>query len=45
MLADLAACGSRYETLDGTHPTAKGHMTLASSWGSCLAALQKDGLL
>lgn len=45
MLADLAACGSRYETLDGTHPTAKGHMTLASSWVSCLAALQKDGLL
>lgn len=36
VLADLAATGARYETLDGTHPTAKGHETIAKCWISCL---------
>ena len=45
MLADLAASGSRYETLDGTHPTANGHVTLASGWIHCLALLRKQGAI
>ncbi len=32
LLADLAATDLRYETLDGSHPTAKGHDTLALAW-------------
>ena len=32
LLADLAGTGLRYETLDGTHPTAKGHGTIAEAW-------------
>ena len=35
-LADLAATGLQYETLDGFHPTAKGHRTLAEAWIRCL---------
>ena len=29
----------RYETLDGTHPTLKGHQTIANAWIECLASL------
>ena len=35
-LADIAAGGEKYETLDGTHPTAKGHETIANAWIRCL---------
>lgn len=45
MLADLAASGSRYETLDGTHPTANGHLTLANGWICCLSPLREQGAL
>lgn len=38
-LADLAECGRRYETLDGTHPTAKGHQSIADEWIHCLSAI------
>ena len=31
-LVDLAASGVTYETLDGTHPTAVGHATIAKAW-------------
>ena len=36
ILADIALTGERYETLDGSHPTAKGHATLANAWIRCL---------
>ena len=29
----------RYETIDGTHPTAKGHQTIAEEWISCLSKM------
>ena len=32
MLADIALAGERFETLDGCHPTKKGHDTLARLW-------------
>ena len=32
LLADLSATGRRYETLDGFHPTANGHRTIAECW-------------
>lgn len=35
-LADLNALGAQYETLDGSHPTAKGHKTIADAWIKCL---------
>ena len=35
-LADVGAFESRYETLDGTHPTAEGHQTIANAWIKCL---------
>lgn len=38
-LADLAKRDRRYETLDGTHPTAKGHQTIADEWIDCLSRL------
>lgn len=38
-IADLALLSDRYETLDGTHPTAKGHLAIAKSWISCLTDL------
>lgn len=41
-LADVAAYESRYETLDGTHPTAEGHQTIANAWLKCL--LESDVL-
>jgi len=30
---------SRYETLDGTHPTVKGHKIIADEWIACLSRL------
>ena len=39
LLADLAAEGLRYETLDGAHPTAEGHRMIAGAWIKCLEAL------
>jgi lysophospholipase L1-like esterase len=38
-LADLARTGVRYETLDGAHPTAKGHLEIAESWIKCMTDL------
>ena len=38
-LADLSALGMRYETQDGTHPTAKGHLAIANAWLTCLREL------
>lgn len=35
-LADLAKRNRKYETLDGTHPTAMGHQTIADEWIACL---------
>lgn len=39
LLADLAATRLRYETLDGTHPTANGHQTIAQAWNTCLSQI------
>ena len=36
-LADLAQRDRRYETLDGGHPTAVGHQTIADEWIFCLS--------
>ena len=35
-LADLSESDVRYETLDGVHPTAQGHDTIAGEWIRCL---------
>lgn len=35
-LAELSGSGLYLETLDGTHPTADGHRTLAQAWIRCL---------
>ncbi|MBQ8160863.1 MAG: SGNH/GDSL hydrolase family protein [Clostridia bacterium] len=35
-LVDLAGTGVKYETLDGVHPTAAGHRTIADTWAQCL---------
>ena len=35
-LADLSSLNMRYETLDGTHPTKRGHLTIAKGWITCL---------
>ena len=37
--ADLTIRDRRYETLDGTHPTARGHQTIAKEWIACLSRL------
>ena len=37
-LADTCRMGIRYETLDGSHPTADGHAVIADAWIRCLAA-------
>lgn len=37
--ADLAGLAFKYETLDGSHPTAKGHKTIAEAWITCLSNL------
>lgn len=36
VLMDLPEEGLRYETLDGTHPTMRGHEELAQMWIGCL---------
>ncbi len=38
-LADLEALDARYDTLDGTHPTAEGHKTIADAWISCVSEI------
>jgi len=38
-LADLRALNLFYETLDGTHPTKNGHLTLYRAWVHCLSEL------
>ena len=35
-VAYLASQNLRYETLDGSHPTKEGHITLAKAWINCL---------
>lgn len=35
-LADVGSYESRYETLDGSHPTVEGHKTIAAAWIKCL---------
>jgi len=35
-LTDLDSLNVRYETLDGSHPTAKGHEMIAECWYKCL---------
>lgn len=35
--SDFSKRDSRYETLDGTHPTAKGHQMIADEWITCLS--------
>lgn len=35
-LADVAETGEMYETLDGSHPTADGHATIANAWIYCI---------
>lgn len=37
ILADIGAMGMYYETLDGSHPTNKGHITLSHAWIHCLS--------
>lgn len=32
LLADIGSLGIRYDTLDGSHPTADGHKTFADAW-------------
>ena len=39
LLVDLSAMDRRYETLDGFHPTAGGHRTIAECWLSGLTRL------
>lgn len=41
-LADIGAMGISYETLDGSHPTRKGHITLSRAW---IQNLSKLGIL
>lgn len=38
-LADIGALQFRYETLDGTHPTRNGHISLFHAWMHCLSEL------
>lgn len=38
-LADIEALNMRYETLDGSHPTAAGHAALADAWCLCLTSI------
>lgn len=37
--SELARVDKRYETLDGTHPTAKDHQLIADEWIACLSRL------
>lgn len=43
-LADMGSLDIRYETLDGSHPTAEGHLTIANAWIKCLFDLKHRGL-
>lgn len=36
---DFTKRDKRYETLDGSHPTAKGHQTIADEWIDCLSRI------
>lgn len=38
-LADMGSLNIRYETLDGSHPTARGHQAIAGAWIECLTKL------
>ena len=38
-ISSLNKPDKRYETIDGTHPTAKGHLTIAEEWISCLSKM------
>lgn len=38
-LADISKMGCRYETLDGSHPTVRGHEIMAHAWIDCLKNL------
>lgn len=38
-ITELCMNDRRYETLDGTHPTAKGHQRIAEEWIGCLSKL------
>lgn len=40
VLMDLPEEGIRYETLDGTHPTRRGHEELAQMWIGCLEKMK-----
>ena len=39
LIADLAATGNKYQTLDGTHPTRNGHAEIAETWIRCIHGL------
>ena len=39
IVADVSSLDMMYETLDGSHPTANGHRTIADAWIKCLADL------
>ena len=41
-LADLEKTNIRYETLDGSHPTALGHSQIAEAWIECCNKLNKE---
>lgn len=43
LLADVAAKDDRYETLDGSHPTANGHQTIAEAWIDCIRNMGDRG--
>lgn len=40
VLMDLPEAGIHYETLDGTHPTRRGHEELAQMWIGCLEKMK-----
>ena len=40
--ADLAQTGAAYETLDGSHPTKKGHLEIANAWIRVLDRIRQD---
>ena len=42
ILADICSLDRRYETIDGFHATARGHLTIAQNW---LVFLKRAGLL
>ena len=41
-LADLSSFNTRYETIDGSHPTREGHLTIADAW---IKSLDRLGLI